>query len=502
MEGPLSAPGGPFLRDQYGRVVVLHGVNAVYKLPPYELTDAPGQPNDFSAGDAASMAALGFDVVRLGIIWEGLEPGTLGPNSPSVCTPGTPGDPGQFDQATLDAYLAKVKETVDLLGRYHIYTLLDMHQDLYSSVFGGEGAPPWAVCDDGLSPAQLPGRWSATYHSPALQAALGHFWSNDVVGNLQGEYDRMWGAVAAYFHSDPWVLGYDPMNEPYSVQVTDTGHHDLAVQLECFYAGTAAVDHDPALAGVTCPADDPAEGVVPTIEANDPGRLVFVEPDIYSGGSHSGTLEPMDFPDLVFNFHDYCPERSPVTGNPTDVTACTAAVTRSLARHAVERAALATSDQPGGPPAFMSEFGASGDPAVVGTLTSAADQDLLGWTYWAWKFYDDPTGSSDEALVGSGGQLKPTVAVLAETYPQAVAGTPTASSFDPGTGSFSLHYTSDPRIDAPTVVEVPALHYPDGYCAQAAGGVVASAPGATHLLVENLPGSHPVTVTVTAGRCP
>ena len=42
---------------------------------------------------------------------------------------GKPGDPGQLDMQVLMSYLAKVKQTVDLLGSYHIYTLLDMHQD-------------------------------------------------------------------------------------------------------------------------------------------------------------------------------------------------------------------------------------------------------------------------------------------------------------------------------------------------------------------------------------
>jgi hypothetical protein len=37
LNGFISAPGGPFLRDRYGRAIILHGVNAVYKLPPYEL---------------------------------------------------------------------------------------------------------------------------------------------------------------------------------------------------------------------------------------------------------------------------------------------------------------------------------------------------------------------------------------------------------------------------------------------------------------------------------
>jgi endoglycosylceramidase len=205
--GRINASDGFFLRDQYGRAVILHGVNAVYKRAPYVLYDDPGQPNDFTSADASEMASLGFNVVRLGILWEGLEPGTDPADDPAVCTPGKPGDPEQLDMQVLMAYLAKVKQTVDLLGSYHIYTLLDMHQDLYSSVFGGEGAPPWAVCTDELPTTMLPGRWSHTYASGALDAAFEHFWNNDVIGDLQGEYDRTWGIVASYFRNDPWILG-------------------------------------------------------------------------------------------------------------------------------------------------------------------------------------------------------------------------------------------------------------------------------------------------------
>src|ERR1019366_6184676 len=71
----VSAPGGRYLRDAFGRVVILHGVNAVYKHAPYELAIAPGQPFDFSAADAAAISKAGFDMVRLGILWQGLEPG-------------------------------------------------------------------------------------------------------------------------------------------------------------------------------------------------------------------------------------------------------------------------------------------------------------------------------------------------------------------------------------------------------------------------------------------
>ena len=50
------------------------------------------------------------------------------------------------------------------------------------------------------------------------------------------------------------------------------------------------------------------------------------------------------------------------------------------------------------------------------------DAQQVGWTYWAWKYYGDPTGSADESLVMADGRLRSTAFVLSRTYPQAVAG--------------------------------------------------------------------------------
>src|ERR1019366_10032490 len=163
VHGLLSSSQGGFIYDQYGRVVILHGVNAVYKRPPYELSVDPGKPWNVTSKDAAAITGLGFNIVRLGIIWAGIEPGTLKANDPGICTPGTPSDPHQWSQGVVNRYLAKVQQTVDLLAHAHVYTLLDMHEDVYSTGFRGEGAPPWAVCTNGIPIKTLPGRWSNNY---------------------------------------------------------------------------------------------------------------------------------------------------------------------------------------------------------------------------------------------------------------------------------------------------------------------------------------------------
>jgi endoglycosylceramidase len=225
--------------DSSGRMVILHGVNGVYKHAPYIAYPDPGTPWNFDATDAKKMQQLGFNVVRLGIEWQALEPGSGGPNQPKICTPGAPGDPHEFNQAVADAYLAHVKATVDLLARHGIYTLLDMHQDVYDKLFRGEGAPEWAVCTDNVPIVPKGGRWSNNYSNPQLDTAVGHFWRNDVVGDLQGQFDLVWATVAKYFKSDPWVIGYDPYNEPFSTTTTTASESTFTTNLECFYTGKA-----------------------------------------------------------------------------------------------------------------------------------------------------------------------------------------------------------------------------------------------------------------------
>ena len=120
---PISTT-GTWLTNSDGQVVILHGTNEVYKLPPYE-PSASG----FDAADAAFLAANGFTAVRLGVIWAAVEP-----------------EPGVINTA----YLASIKQTVQTLADNGVYTVIDMHQDNWSTEFQGEGAPDWATMDGGL----------------------------------------------------------------------------------------------------------------------------------------------------------------------------------------------------------------------------------------------------------------------------------------------------------------------------------------------------------------
>ena len=493
----------PGIYDSDGRFVLMHGVNAVYKHPPYELFVAPGKPWNFDDSDATRIARLGLNMVRVGVLWKGIEPGTAGVNNPAICTPGQPGDPHQWNQAVANQYVARLVQTVNLLGRYHIYSLIDMHQDVYSERFKGEGAPDWAVCTDRNPIKTVPGRWSNNYSSPALNAAFNHFWKNDVVGNLQGEYDRSSAAIASALADNPWVLGYDPINEPFSTSINPLPKKAVDQELQCFYTGSA----NPGTFGqsntpVTCPPNVPAKGLIPTVQAIDSRHALFLEPSIFEDKGKPNFLGKIPFPNLALNFHVYCGARSPVTGNPYNESNCFSEVDRHFLRRATQTVLNASALQPDGVPLFISEFGATQSFNLVATATSEANQLYVGWAYWSWKYYNDPTGSSAEALVGSSGKLSPQAKALDQTYPMAVAGTLTQWVSGVRTPRLFIKYVADPRITAPTLIRVPvATRFTNGYCADVTGGTVISANDAPILMIKNPPQTRTITVTVFGSDC-
>jgi endoglycosylceramidase len=508
LPGPIRSPGGPYLYDHDGRVVILHGVNVVYKRPPFEVYPDRRKPWNFDAADARTIARLGFDVVRLGIVWQGLEPGTDPPNDPDICRLGTPGNPHQLRLRALQRYLDHVRQTVDLLARFHIFTILDMHQDVYSSVLGGEGAPRWAVCTNGVRPTRPPGRWSLIYGTEATDIAYHHFWRNNVVGNLQGQYDEVWSLVARSFRHDPWVIGFDPFNEPFGAGALKHNGTYFDGTLECFYTGTAHVARVRTSTGrlvrPSCPSDDPRTGLIPDLRRADPNALVFVEPALYASRGTSTELGPMDFSHLVFNVHIYCGDRDPTTGNPLSVPVCATQEAGSFVRRVLQRRVMASPFQRRGPSMVVSEFGATSNPTLLRQNTAAFSRALVGWIYWSWRYYEDPTGSTDEALVRATGHLRATAYVLSQVYPEAIAGIPRRMSFDPTSSTFQLSYRTRRKVDAPTLIVVPTdEHYRHGYCASVSGGRVLSQAGSPLLEVSNgnVRHAHRVSVTVRPGRC-
>ncbi|MFL5906573.1 MAG: cellulase family glycosylhydrolase [Solirubrobacterales bacterium] len=458
--GPLGHS-GRWITDADGRVVILHGVNMVYKRSPYY--PAAG---GFGADDAAFLEENGFNTVRLGLIYKGVEP-----------------QPGSYDEA----YLNQIGATEQTLAAHGVFSLLDFHQDLYNERFQGEGWPDWAVQDDGLPALPqvgFPGNYLAM---PALNRAFDHFWANDAgpggVG-LQNRYAAAFGHVARRFDSNRHVLGYDLMNEPWPGSVYPTCVNPAG-----------------------CPLFDLAtltpfmKRVISRIRAESAQRLVWYEPLLTFDFGAQTWLGDMGDPSAGMSFHDYC--LPGIFGGPTG-DACE--TFEDLPFQNADSRAAATGDA-----LLLTEFGATDDLATIERIIDNADRHMVGWQYWHYCGCDDPTtqGPAQQAIVNDASK-PPTgdnvrqakLDVLSRPYPQAIAGTPESYGFDPATDRFHLAYSTTglggesfgPSTD--TEIFVGGLHYPGGYDVDVDGGTVRSPAGAPLLTVASCPGAAHVSVTV------
>ncbi|MGA9858870.1 MAG: cellulase family glycosylhydrolase [Solirubrobacteraceae bacterium] len=516
--GIVRAAGGPYLTDAAGRRLQLHGVNLVAKcgggavdLPElgtpcvglaqgprlaYVLSPRAADPGRrFTAADARTLAALGFNVVRLGIIWEGLEPGQagVGPNDPRYCAPHRIrtrfprlGAADPYDAAVVAAYLRRTDRIVSVLAGAGLRVILDMHSDAWGSAFSqaagatpwnGEGAPPWATCTGRRKFVATPG-WGSAYADPAVQTAIHHFWANDVAGDLQGQYARVWQAVARHFRADPRILGYELYNEPNDFRV-----RRFDPELQCDYAGPrrapvscAAAGHPAALAG----------GLIGAVQSADRTHVVIYEPSgavDYGAADTLGIAEPLPLGNLALAFHAY------------------GGIAAQLRQARAERARTRVAS-PGGPALILDEFGATGDaPSMAGTVDLAEPLNL-SWVYWSAMQLNDPTGgAATEGLIDQSTRRPyPALArALAVPYPWATAGRPGAQSFDRRTGVFRYRYATDPAVRAPTEIELPRSVYRPGYTVRVAGAEVVSARGAHVLALRAGRRARRVALTVSPG---
>ncbi len=450
---------GSFMVDEKGRVVLLHGMNAVWKIKPYF---PPNSAEGFTAADADWLRDHGFNSVRLGVLFAGVMP-----------------QQGVIDQA----YLASVDRVVQLLASRDIYVLFDFHQDIYSEKLGGEGFPDWAVYDNGVP--VIPGvPFPAGYFLPAAYAVFDNFWNNH--NGIWDHYRAAWKAVAQKWKDQDHHGGYDLLNEPFP----GTQWLTCASPLGCPLFDTQFMQ----------PAFDYFRA---GIREADAGNIVFYEPNFLLNGSAESWLglTPINDANIGLSWHKYCLLGLLLHSQGfTDLPLCPQL--HELVNNAAESAVTRMKST-----SLITEFGASDDLADITQVTEQADGLLTGWQYWAYKEWGDPTTES-QTSGGQGMFAKDTdlstvkvdkLKLLERTYPQATAGTPKALSFDPSNGKFHYEYTPNPQAQGNTEIYVPVtLHYPQGYQVTVSGAQVLSGTNASKLLLQNQPGASKVVVDLTA----
>lgn len=240
---------GRFFLDREGRQVMLRGVNlgGDCKAPypdggthhPSDFADHReisfvGRPFPLEAADEhlGRLRHWGFNVVRLLTTWEAVEHA----------------GPGVYDEAYLD-YFAEVCRRA---GEHGLYVFVDFHQDVWSRMSGGDGAPGWTFEAVGLDFTRFPAAgaahvmqaaydygspephqaaypqmsWGSNYRLPANGIMWTLFWAGRLVTPdfridgenvqdvLQGRYLGAMEQVARRVAGLPNVLGFDTLNEP------------------------------------------------------------------------------------------------------------------------------------------------------------------------------------------------------------------------------------------------------------------------------------------------
>ncbi|MFM7068521.1 MAG: cellulase family glycosylhydrolase, partial [Actinomycetes bacterium] len=194
LRGPLRVQGRQMV-DADGRVVLLHGVNAVQKSAPFLYSVENGSLNGTSL---AELRRRGYNAIRLGV-W------------PAALMPAV----GQVDTA----YLDNVATAVADLEAEGFWVLLDLHQDVFW------GMPDWATpanaadLSESPAPAFASIGWAGAYTSDKSLRQWDAWWSNEPVApggpGVVDAYGVGVRALAERMKDVPNVVGIELLNEPF-----------------------------------------------------------------------------------------------------------------------------------------------------------------------------------------------------------------------------------------------------------------------------------------------
>ena len=440
---------GRWIVDSDGRVVIVHGVNMINKMPPAYTPEAAG----FTEEDAQLLAANGLNVVRVGVIYSAVEP-----------------QPGTYD----DTYLQSIKGTVEMLAVHGISSLIDFHQDGWGPAFSCEGFPEWATLTDG-NPIGIGENFPALLRTPACMAAFGNLWRNTPVQGigLQDRFAAAWAYAAEKLKGAPGILGWEILNEPWPGNLLEHPAEAHAALREF------------------------TNKVVEAIREQDQDHMIWYEPWVlFDWGIPTGMGKIEDRivpPRIGFAFHNYIPYPQEIPFPEIYDLGWDNAIRYS--EH-TEAALLATE--------FGADIGTTDAPAAaaIQAQMNSIDGKMLPAIYWAYwnrtpykivkPFSGQPVPSAPMGIVYEldSPRVPPnlneeSLLALTRPYPMFIAGTPLSWSFDPDTRVFDFTYVSDPALGSNvTEIFVPDRQYPNGFTFSATGPVVDASKEPQALLVK------------------
>jgi len=382
-----------FLRDEYGRICIYHGVNI------NNACKSTGEPSGFfgrgradtawqQSEDFQRMISWGFNVGRMLWHWEAIEP-----------------QRGQFNKV----YVQKKIKQIEDAGNFGIQAIVDIHQDLYTQRFCGNGFPDWTVRADGKVFEGCKEPWNLAYLDPAVITAFNNFWNNDT---LQDLYVAMIDSVFRWVDKIPNVLGVDVMNEP----IPDLSGKFERVKLTRLYTRIQNM-----------------------VKAKGYKKLVIYEPWMSTSTGIPSCLKFAAGPGTVYSPHYY--DMFVDAGKPYGPI-----------NHEIMKKAIAIKvreAQEFGSPIIYGEFGVIPKYLdFLGDLLDEFDRYGAGWMYYS---YDYPQHCAF-AFIDENKNPGPTLSALVRVYPMKIAGNNPEYGINGKT--FTLKYD---KIDSsqPTVIFVP-----------------------------------------------
>lgn len=401
-----------YMKDAQGRALVLHGVNVSSSAKHA----AGHMPFIDEAYVERSATEWGFNSVRFLVFWAGLEP-----------------EKGVYDEHYLDEVETRVKWYTDR----GVHVMIDMHQDIYSEAVGGNGAPAWATDTDGKTPGSVPGSdkfWWLGYLDPATTAAFKNFWEYGRRADLQDHYISAYQHLAQRFASNPGVIGYDLMNEPFP--------GDLPKALDGSFQKTWLNDF--------------YKRLIPALRAVEPNKYLFFEPQSF--GINFGFPSALPKQEDTRNGESrlvYAPHIYPLFLH--EGQAYSDIDRQQMRDWSKNRSADLNLQQT---PLMVGEIGGSDStPGFSRYLDDVMNMmDAMGgsWSWWS----ADP---GSWGMTDANGNEMPKANKLVRTYPRAIAGEPVSFSYEPNSADFNLTFKQAPGVSGPTEIFIPKRHYPDGW---------------------------------------
>ena len=487
--------------DSSGRVRLFRGINSVIKGDPWY------DPKYLNETRIKELADLGFNVLRLGSMWSGVEPE----------------GPGKTDIE----YMNILETITSLCKKYNIYVILDMHQDVLwreegiegNDYYGYYGVPKWLK--EKLPSSENPYPWPFVNPPSGAQWACGYFVENinkgfdHIYKNTNGAGDdlaNVWQKIASVFKKHSNILGYELLNEPWAGNIYDdvsvllpgnAGSRNLVPMYEKISNAIrdeepdAMILWEPTTWGIFFPintdvtVDSLINGLIGQV---DPlklmslvslhcGELVKNETvfEVFNGISNlvQSVLNGEENPNVLgpgfktvpggddylnrtaMAWHYYC-WASPGGSkpyNPTMKILCDT-ILGSMSYESVKM----RSKQLGGSGTILTEFGLcvpntnedenSVNNAECKFLFNKADEYFMSWTYWDTAFGGTLWDSHDNLI--------PEVAIgFTRPYPIATNGSPYKLSFDFDTKMFEYQYYPSEDNSLVTEIFVPSLIYPN-----------------------------------------